>query len=156
MSINYEKMQREFPKQKRALTLALKSGDYAKVVATTRKTIREWDETGAWPDDWARWERALDDAWWEAKQKYVRDEIEEMPDHVSMDDLRYERLTAPDRARRRRPPFMDRQELIWAVIEDIQDSYKLAMQQTAGLDQSVIDEVTTTVTDYAANNWGDD
>lgn len=88
MTINYDKMNREFPKQKAALTRALKSKDYSKVVATTRKTIAEWDETGAWPDDWAHWQRALDDAWWDAKARYLRDEIDEMPDQVSMDYLR--------------------------------------------------------------------
>jgi hypothetical protein len=87
VTIDYAKMQREFPKQKRALTLALKSGDYAKVVATTRRTIIEWNETGAWPDDWAHWERCLDDAWWAAKSRYVRGELDEMPAHVSVNSI---------------------------------------------------------------------
>jgi hypothetical protein len=87
MTIDYAKMQREFPKQKRALTLALKSGDYAKVVATTRKTITEWNETGGWPDDWSHWQRSLDDAWWAAKTRFVRGEVEEMPAQVSVDSI---------------------------------------------------------------------
>lgn len=93
MTINYEKMNREFPKQKAALTRALKSGDYAKVVATTRKTIAEWNETGAWPDDWAHWQRALDDAWWDTRARVIRGELDDiMPDQVSMDHLQYEPL----------------------------------------------------------------
>lgn len=59
--IDYARMQREFPKQKAALTRALKSGDRERVVMTCAKTVREWDEIGAWPDDWSRWQRALDD-----------------------------------------------------------------------------------------------
>lgn len=89
MPIDYAKMQREFPKQKAALTRALKK-DYAAVVATTKKTIAEWEVTGCWPDDWHRWERALDDAWYDAKAKYVKGEIDEMPKHVTCDDLRWE------------------------------------------------------------------
>lgn len=87
--IDYAKMSREFPKQKSALTRALKSGDYAKVVATTRKTIAEWNETGAWPDDWSRWERALEDAWWQQRGKYLRDEISEMPAKEDMRSIEF-------------------------------------------------------------------
>ena len=83
MSIDYAKMQREFPKQKAALTRALKK-DYAAVVATTRKTIAQWNETGAWPDDWAHWQRALDDAWWSERDRYVKGEIDEMPAQLEM------------------------------------------------------------------------
>lgn len=62
MPIDYETMNRNFPKQKAALTRAVNSGDPEKVIATTRKTIAEWEAAGgAWPDDWARWQRALDD-----------------------------------------------------------------------------------------------
>lgn len=62
MAIDYETMNRNFPKQKAALTRAINSGDPEKVIATTRKTIAEWEAaSGAWPDDFARWQRALDD-----------------------------------------------------------------------------------------------
>jgi hypothetical protein len=59
--IDYARMQRVFPKQKAALTRAINSKDPQKVVATCQKTVAEWNEIGAWPDDWARWQRALDD-----------------------------------------------------------------------------------------------
>lgn len=89
MTIDYAKMQREFPKQKAALTRAKKKG-FAAVVATTRTTIAQWDETGAWPDDWSAWQRAIDDAWWAERARYVRGEIDEMPDGVDdIQDLRF-------------------------------------------------------------------
>ena len=62
MPIDYARMQRTFPKQKAALTRAVKTGDLEKILDTTRRTIAEWDEIGAWPDDWAHWQRAIDDA----------------------------------------------------------------------------------------------
>ena len=87
--IDYDKANRQFPRQKAALTRALKKG-HAAVVEACKKVIKEWDEVGSWPDDWHRWERALDDAWWDAKSKYIKDEIDEMPAHVSMDELRWQ------------------------------------------------------------------
>lgn len=60
--IDYARMQREHRKQKAALTRATRSGDVDKLVLTIRDTIRVWDEIGAWPDDWSRWQVALDDA----------------------------------------------------------------------------------------------
>ena len=59
--IDYARMQREFPKQKAALTRARKTGDADKVVKTCQETIKVWNEIGAWPDDWSHWQRALDD-----------------------------------------------------------------------------------------------
>lgn len=59
--IDYGRMKREFPKQKARLTRAVKSGDRDKVLIACRDVVREWDEIGMWPDDWARWQRALDD-----------------------------------------------------------------------------------------------
>lgn len=61
--IDYARMKRQFPKHKAALTRAVKSGDRQKLIDTCRATVAEWDEIGAWPDDWARWQRALNDAW---------------------------------------------------------------------------------------------
>lgn len=70
MPIDYATMQREFPKQKAALTRAVKKTDARErleaVVATCEKTVEQWDEIGAWPDAWARWRVALDDAWYAA------------------------------------------------------------------------------------------
>jgi hypothetical protein len=60
--INYARMQRMGPKQKAALTRAINSGDPDKVVLACRAAVLEWDEIGAWPDNWSRWQRALDDA----------------------------------------------------------------------------------------------
>jgi hypothetical protein len=62
MSINYARMQRSLPRLKAALTRAVKSGDPARVEAACRAAVAEWDACGAWPDDWSRWQRALDDS----------------------------------------------------------------------------------------------
>lgn len=64
---------RTFGQQKAALTRAVRSSDPTrKVTAECVRTVREWNSPewaaahgvrqGAWPDDWARWQRALDDA----------------------------------------------------------------------------------------------
>jgi hypothetical protein len=59
--IDYARMQRVFPKQKAALTRAVKTGDREKVALACKAAVTEWDEIGAWPDDWSRWQCALDD-----------------------------------------------------------------------------------------------
>ena len=59
--IDYDRMSKQFPKQKAALTRAVKSGSQQKVIDTCRQTVQEWNEIGSWPDDWSRWQRALDD-----------------------------------------------------------------------------------------------
>lgn len=59
--IDYDRMQREFPKQKRALTRAKNSGDAEKVAAVCKSAIAVWNEIGAWPDDWSLFERTLND-----------------------------------------------------------------------------------------------
>lgn len=61
MAINYALAQQRFPKQKAALTRAVKTKDVEKVKAVCAQAVKEWDEVGAWPDDWARWECALND-----------------------------------------------------------------------------------------------
>lgn len=60
--IDYDRMNKIGPQQKAALTRAIKSGDRDKLIETCAKAVREWDEIGAWPDHWSRWQRALDDA----------------------------------------------------------------------------------------------
>lgn len=60
--IDYARMQRISRGQKSALTRAVNSGDLDKIIAVCGKAVREWNEIGAWPDDWARWQRAIDDA----------------------------------------------------------------------------------------------
>jgi hypothetical protein len=49
---------RTYAAQKGALTRALKKGRDA-VVVECRKVVKEWGDV--WPDDWSRWQRALDD-----------------------------------------------------------------------------------------------
>ena len=60
--IDYDRMNRVGRSQKAALTRAVNTGDPEKVAAACKKAVAEWDEIGAWPDDWSRWQRALDDA----------------------------------------------------------------------------------------------
>lgn len=59
--IDYDRMRREWPKQKSALTRAVKTGDPVKVADVCIKAVAVWDEVGAWPDDWSLFQRALDD-----------------------------------------------------------------------------------------------
>ena len=78
--IDYKRMNALWPKQKAALTRAKKrveatrpknnwdlpSPEYTAaceaLAAVCKKAVREWDECGAWPDDWRLFERALEDA----------------------------------------------------------------------------------------------
>ena len=45
--VDYERMQREWPKQKAALTRALKSGSAEKVANVCIAAVKVWDEVGA-------------------------------------------------------------------------------------------------------------
>jgi hypothetical protein len=45
-------------------------------------------------------------------------------------------------------------DALWEVIEDIQDSYRLAMEG-AGLTAAQIEEVSGTVSGYVVNHYGD-
>jgi hypothetical protein len=60
--IDYDRMRRVSRSQKSALTRATKAADPDRMLAVCTAAVREWDEIGAWPDDWSRWQRALDDA----------------------------------------------------------------------------------------------
>lgn len=61
--IDYVAVNREFRRQKGRLTRAINSGNPDNVVLACADAVREWDQPGrAWPDDWTRWQRALDDA----------------------------------------------------------------------------------------------
>lgn len=53
---------RAWAQQKASLTRAINSKDSNKVVAECRRTVNEWEQLGSWPDDWSRWQRALDDS----------------------------------------------------------------------------------------------
>ena len=59
---DYERADREYPKQKARLTRAIKSGDTERIVIEVRRAIKEWDEWGTWPDGWHRWNVAYHDA----------------------------------------------------------------------------------------------
>jgi hypothetical protein len=60
--IDYERMNKIHPIQKAALTRAKKSGDPELIANVCKKAIAEWNEVGAWPDDWSVWQNALNDA----------------------------------------------------------------------------------------------
>jgi len=55
-------MQRTHRAHKARLTRAINSGDPAKVLDACKLAVAEWNEIGAWPDNWHRWNMALYDA----------------------------------------------------------------------------------------------
>lgn len=67
MTIDYARMKKLHPLQKRALTRAKNIQDTEArkeaVRAACKKAVQEWNEIGSWPDDWSNWQRALDDAY---------------------------------------------------------------------------------------------
>lgn len=60
--IDYDRMNRVGPKHKAALTRARKTGDPEKIAQVCKAAVAEWEEIGAWPDNWAMWQSALSDA----------------------------------------------------------------------------------------------
>ena len=88
MTINYALMNRLYPKQKAALTRALHIADpkqrHSALVATCRKTVQEWETVGAWPDDWSRWQHALDDQFGFPAGPDLRDLDTFNPDQLDM------------------------------------------------------------------------
>lgn len=62
MTPDYERMRQIRPRQKAALTRAIKTGDPERIAAVCREAVTEWNAIGFWPDDWSRWQRALNDA----------------------------------------------------------------------------------------------
>lgn len=61
--VDYNALNRMVRRQRAALTRAINSGDPEKVILAARDAVREWNQRGAmWPDDWSRWQRAVDDA----------------------------------------------------------------------------------------------
>lgn len=81
--VDYERMRREWPKQKAALTRAVKSGSAEKVAAVCVAAVKVWDEVGAWPDDWSLFQRALRD-------------VLPWNQWVDFDDVVYGRVTIKD------------------------------------------------------------
>jgi len=62
LPIDYTAATAEFKQQKAALTRAVRSGDRDKVLVACHKAVVAWNQPArAWPDDWSRWQRALDD-----------------------------------------------------------------------------------------------
>jgi hypothetical protein len=60
----------EFTKAKAALTRAINKGDARKIIDLVDATFAAWNEADmAWPDDWARWQRAKDDALWKLRRE---------------------------------------------------------------------------------------
>lgn len=61
---DYTKLNKVVKRQRAALTRAVKTGDPAKIEAVCRTAVAEWNAGDMmWPDDWSRWQRALDDAY---------------------------------------------------------------------------------------------
>lgn len=60
--IDYARMNARLPRQKAALTRAKKTGDAEKIARVCKAAVAEWNEIGAWPDDWNLWQIALNDA----------------------------------------------------------------------------------------------
>lgn len=61
--VDYAALNRMVRRQRAALTRAKNTGDLDKLVRTIKTAVKEWDAPGSmWPDDWSRWQNALDDA----------------------------------------------------------------------------------------------
>lgn len=71
MAIDYQAANRKFRAQKSQLSRAVNQYQrgggqeaQARVRSVVEQHVQEWDLhpfNGAWPDDWSRWQRALDD-----------------------------------------------------------------------------------------------
>ncbi len=60
--VDYDELNKMVRRQRAALTRAVNSGDRDKVILTVAKAVREWNQPGVmWPDDWSRWQRAVND-----------------------------------------------------------------------------------------------
>lgn len=66
-SSNYTLTPKEYKGFKARLTIAIKSGDAAKIQAEVRRAMAAFEQKG-YPDDWSRWERAADDATFKANR----------------------------------------------------------------------------------------
>lgn len=62
---DYPAANKLFRKQKAALTRAINSGERDKVLVACAKAVAEWNAdypcAGMWPDNWSRWQNALDE-----------------------------------------------------------------------------------------------
>ena len=59
--MEYKLTQREYVNLKRRLTIVLNEKNSEKIVAECRRAFHIFDSKG-FPDDWSRWQRAMDDA----------------------------------------------------------------------------------------------
>jgi predicted NBD/HSP70 family sugar kinase len=60
--VDYKALNEMVRRQRAALTRAVNTRDPERVILVCRDAVREWNEPGAmWPDEWARWQSALDD-----------------------------------------------------------------------------------------------
>lgn len=57
----YAELNANYRRQKAALTRAANSGDPHKLAAAGRAGLASFERHG-YPDDWSRWQRAIDDA----------------------------------------------------------------------------------------------
>lgn len=60
--IDYARMNDIRRTQRASLTRAVNSGDPERIARVCKAAVAEWTHLGAWPEDWANWQRALDDA----------------------------------------------------------------------------------------------
>ena len=61
--VDYPALNAMVRRQRARLTRATRSGEPNAVVLACRDAVVEWNRPGSmWPDDWSRWQRALDDA----------------------------------------------------------------------------------------------
>lgn len=62
-TVDYDALNCMVKRQRAALTRAKNGGDLDKLVRTIKAAVDEWNAPGSmWPDDWSRWQIALDDA----------------------------------------------------------------------------------------------
>lgn len=59
--VDYNALNRMVRRQRSALTRAVNSGDPERVILVVHAAVSEWNQPGViWPDDWARWQSAVD------------------------------------------------------------------------------------------------
>ncbi len=79
MAIDHARAAKEYRAQKAAWTRAVNSKNPDEVKAAGVTAVRQWNAPGsAWPDDWARWQRALDDVL-PRSQSATLDQLEAQP-----------------------------------------------------------------------------
>lgn len=61
--IDYKAAAAEHKKQKAALTRAINSKDPGRILIACRDAVHAWQQPArSWPDDWSRWQCALNDS----------------------------------------------------------------------------------------------